>query len=1091
MDKFNSSTHLKRLVNHHVKKSSHNTKEKNTKNEPNTIIIDDNSYLNIYPEVNKDIEKGETLELYYLESNKCSSSVSIPKISLQQALKRESDSKLNKKLSNFSTKLKKKNSETIDENSKEHIIKEIENDEEKDSEFFTENEEEEYIIDDEFLEAISKNGNHGEKKLDEEMKIKTISKFIRNSKLMQKLENESDTKDDIITLSTNCAKQLSFTQIQKGNILFRIGDIGDRFYFILKGKVSILKPKKHTYYLTFQQYLNYCNYLHNNKEDYLLNKVLQSNYESFPILSIEDVLKINNVLFKQSLCDKINIEAITTNKQLLNYFKEYNQKYENFNLNQKELDILENRKMKSYTGILNTDWDEYIITKCKPTFTELMSFETYEELYKNNVRKNVELIKYDIFMYLGSGLFFGDFAMEKDVGERTATIRIEEDSTLAWLKAVDYVNMIAPKRRLEKKKETNFLNNNYFFKNINERIFEKNYFKLFTHREYTRDTILFNPDTKPGALILLKKGKISLTIKCSIIDLNTLLIYIVNKLVNISYLYDFKQKKYITKENMKLIKKYINDPVLKKLKTLNAKFVEELKKERIFQIAIVSNIEIIGLEEIYLKIPYITKAKVLNDKITCYELLLEPFNNLLEEEKENINDAFIRISCNKILSLIERIQSLKQNWIDIARMRSENENFYASQIRLLLDAAELNDENNENELIEESKDKNDEKLIYSQKFLINKSNKTVRLLSPVNTSVNINSNDLKKNNNIKSSIVNKAKDKISCDFKSSKNLRTCSNNRIITSLNKCVNINSKIRFLFMENKKKMEKEEVKDYKNKYIDNKFLKNHLKNKISQNFESPSRLSENNNESIDLFQFKKDKKKCDAVLIGDKCFVISELKKSLKEFYGDNSFEDIEDSKSDYLIKDKIQEKKNFTSPNVSNRCSNKFLIKTPPNRNINNELENKKSTVDNSKNINTITNMNYSSFVCNTTNSVLTDASTIKLKNDCLFKLPKIKFTEKFGKPLSLDYMDNQTTCSNFSKSVKIKKKRKEIIPEIVKGFYKQIKNEGCIPFISKKEYNTFFMRKFHKKYNKHGEVNKNYKNSNRIFKYKSLPKISEN
>ena len=1079
MDKFRSSKLLKHGEISDVQKNIHNEKEKNNKPEP-IIIYDDDSYLNFYPELNKEIKKGETLELYYLQSNKCTSNVSIPKISLKQAIKRETDSIL----------AKYSNEQNENEKSKDPTIKIYDNNEKNNPEAIKENIEEEYIIDDEFLEAISQTENNKDKKINEKMKIKTISKFIRDSKLMQKLENESDTKENIITLSTNCAKHLSFTQIQKGNILFRIGDIGDRFYFILSGKVSILKPKKYNYYLTFQQYLTYCTYLHDNNEDFLLNKILLTNYESFPVSSINDIERINIILFKQSVYDKINNESITNNSQLLNYLKENNKTYQNFNINIKELEILETKKLRSVTSVLNKDWDDYVIEKCGPSFNELMFFENYEEIYKNNVRKNVELIKYNIFMYLGSGLFFGDFAMEKDVGERTATIRIEEDSTLAWLKAVDYVNMIAPRRRLEKKIETNFLNTNYFFKNINERIFEKNYFRLFTHREYTRDTILFNSGTKPGALIFLKKGKISFTLKCSIIDLNTLLIYIVNKLLNISSLYDFKQRKYITKDNMRLIRKYINDPVLKKLKTLNSKFVEELKKERIFQIALVSNIEIIGLEEIYLQIPYITKAKVENDKIICYELLLEPFNNLLEEEKDNISESFVRISCNKILSLIERLQNLKQNWIDIARMRSENENFYSNQIRLLIAAADLNNEindKNKNKSVEERMDKNNENNIHSEK-IIKKSNKKIRILSPNNTAININSNSSKKNNNLNSSTTYIKNDIISSDCKSSKSLRSCSNYNISTSLNKCVNINSKIHSLFIENRKKIEKVEDKEYKNKYPNNKFLKNYNKIRLTKNIESPYKTSENNNENFDIFQFQKDKKRNDAVLIGDKCLVISELKKSLKKYYGENSFEDVDSEKSEKLIKDKILEKNNSASPNKSNKHHNIFTLQK---QNKSNFLDdNKKSLADNTRNTNTNSNLN-SSAACYTTNSVLTDVSTVKTKNDGSIKLPKIKFHEKFGKPLSLDYKSYQIISNDFGKTANNKNKKKEIIQEIVKGFYQQIRNQGCVRFISKKENNTIFMRKFHKKYNKVDEEKKNKKNLNRIFNYKSLPKIKEN
>ena len=39
-----------------------------------------------------------------------------------------------------------------------------------------------------------------------------------------------------------------------------------------------------------------------------------------------------------------------------------------------------------------------------------------------------------------------------------------------------------------------------------------------------------------------------------------------------------------------------------------------------------------------------------------------------------------------------------------------------------------------------------------------------------------------------------------------------------------------------------------------------------------------------------------------------------------------------------------------------------------------------------------------------------------------------------------------------------------IPDIVKNFYLEKKQKGCIPLIVNKRSNTIFLRKYHKKYN---------------------------
>ncbi len=74
----------------------------------------------------------------------------------------------------------------------------------------------------------------------------TLALFIKSSDLIQKIENESQLdkkKYDTEKLSYLIAENLNFIDVKKGEILFKIGEMGDRFYIILNGLVSVLKPK--------------------------------------------------------------------------------------------------------------------------------------------------------------------------------------------------------------------------------------------------------------------------------------------------------------------------------------------------------------------------------------------------------------------------------------------------------------------------------------------------------------------------------------------------------------------------------------------------------------------------------------------------------------------------------------------------------------------------------------------------------------------------------------------------------------------------------------------------------------------------------
>lgn len=89
--------------------------------------------------------------------------------------------------------------------------------------------------------------------------------------------------------------------MQKGKILFKLGDPGDRFYFILNGKINILKLKElKDIYLTLLEYLQYCISLIDSKEDYILNEVINENRDILDIIYPEDIKKLYRIVSKRS-----------------------------------------------------------------------------------------------------------------------------------------------------------------------------------------------------------------------------------------------------------------------------------------------------------------------------------------------------------------------------------------------------------------------------------------------------------------------------------------------------------------------------------------------------------------------------------------------------------------------------------------------------------------------------------------------------------------------------------------------------------------------------------------------------------------------
>ena len=508
--------------------------------------------------------------------------------------------------------------------------------------------------------------------------IEVMTKFIQKSPLLEKFQKDSEKEVEINELSSMGAKLLSYMELKKGQILFRIGDNGDRFYFILSGKVSILKLKEiNNVQMTYFEYIEYCMYLISQKEYYIFNKVKNRNMKILSINSESEVISIYKIFFLKKINEAISRNLITNIKSLLDYLKTYGFKLQDFNIKLSRLEEIENDELLKPEH-KREEWDEYLKEKCKPSFSDLMTYEYYKDIFKKDFsqKKSYTCFIYKPFLFLGKGLFFGDFALDSDINKRNATIRAEENTILAFMKSEDYINIFAPGRKMEKMMQINFIYSNYFFKNINLRLFEKSYFHLFSPHEYFRNYELFNFGADLESLILLKEGKVTLELKASITDLHDLIKYLwIHIEENEFYqsLNHAQKASIITPSDEKRVKEYIEDPFFMKLKMNGNKFMEEINTKKIFQVYIFAEKEIIGLEEFYLGLPYIMRGSVVGNKISCYRIDTESFRNILYQERQIVYN-YVRSSINKILSLIERMQNLKINNIKIIKNKIDNEN---------------------------------------------------------------------------------------------------------------------------------------------------------------------------------------------------------------------------------------------------------------------------------------------------------------------------------------------------------------------------------------------------------------------------------
>ena len=501
----------------------------------------------------------------------------------------------------------------------------------------------------------------------------TITRLIFNSELIKKLEGDLEKKETLNSSINIFIKNLIFRHFEKDSILYRTGEEDNNFYFVIKGRISALKPKRINKEISLDDYILYLIQLKQKQEMFLLNKTLKLNNNSVPIKSINDIKKINTIIFKkrlEQLINSENSEILSDNNDLESFFKEYYQDFNYYNISKKDLKKFLSLKGKILSGVLNREWDDYILERCKLSTDENLFFEPFEAVFKEN-KHNFLCYTYEYNEEYINSDYFGDFSLDEDKVIRNETVRFEEDTTIAFIGVEEYIDIISPQKKIEKKNDIMRLNNSFCFKEISERIFKRNYYDMFIKKHCSKNSIIFNPDTKSNSLIFIKKGKLALELNCSIIDLQNLLKLIFDKLNDIPLQFDSYQKKILSKEQLKGLEfKYLSDPIFFNMKSHDKLFKIELEKKRYFQISLFSDFEVVGLEEVYLQIPHYAKAIVIGEKFIFNELSISKFNTILKNEMRLIKESYVQVSINRILSLMKRLNDIKENCIGMAKLRT-------------------------------------------------------------------------------------------------------------------------------------------------------------------------------------------------------------------------------------------------------------------------------------------------------------------------------------------------------------------------------------------------------------------------------------
>ena len=119
------------------------------------------------------------------------------------------------------------------------------------------------------------------KKLRNKNDLLYIQHFLTNYKSLMNTLYQNSFLSDPNELLNQLSMYILMEKFKKDQVICHFGDVGDKFYFVISGNLSVLIPKELKVVMTKHEYNAYLNKLFLNNQFYLLIKTIDSNLKIF------------------------------------------------------------------------------------------------------------------------------------------------------------------------------------------------------------------------------------------------------------------------------------------------------------------------------------------------------------------------------------------------------------------------------------------------------------------------------------------------------------------------------------------------------------------------------------------------------------------------------------------------------------------------------------------------------------------------------------------------------------------------------------------------------------------------------------------
>ena len=324
-------------------------------------------------------------------------------------------------------------------------------------------------------------------------------------KLVFLLSTNSLNLDQILL---NISFHLQTEKVNRGNIIYKYGDKGHKYYILLKGGVSLLMPKELKIRMNIVDYLKLLIRLYITQEHELLIKTITSNKRIYDI-NLNDIMSY------------VIPFIVDKNKNEQQFMMNPIQKVNILNMITKE----EHDMLKVYMSIVQKEYKSFKFHLSKrnqekiPTINDYITLTFHTPTLSKENDHLVNVFKYNEVNKLNHGEAFGEIGLQSTNAKRSASVMAFEDTFLGILTRENYNSSIKDITTKIRRNNMKFLLTFKLFSGLNWNFLDHKLYNHFTIKKLRRNDILINQYQHFADLYFIKTGEFEITTKMSVDDI--------------------------------------------------------------------------------------------------------------------------------------------------------------------------------------------------------------------------------------------------------------------------------------------------------------------------------------------------------------------------------------------------------------------------------------------------------------------------------------------------------------------------------------------------------------------------------------------